>query len=698
MNILKICTYNNGGATIAAKRQAQALREQGASCMFLYMHESLGATEISVDRGEYEIQVNIPASVWSYSGRLVTAYCNGNRTPVSNTWLSFFHAETMWDDTLLDICREFDVIHFHWIAHCVSARLLERLGQLGKRLVFTGHDMNHFTGACHYGAGCRKYTKDCQGCPQLVTDFLGLVSSSLRLKLATCSRLRATWLFPSQWLANEFRLSRLQDTAEATQLLYNCLDARRYAPALPEARRELRRALGFQEHEAVCVAGAANNAEQRKGFAYLEGAVDHLCASLAGDQGLRQRCVVVTFGRGKPSLACQSPYVRHIHLGPVGEERIIALFQAADELLLPSIEENFSNTILESLLCGCPVLAFAIGGVPDIVQSGVNGWLVDEVSQERFSSVFAEAIEPASLASMRTKTEAWRAEHARDYDYPLFADRLLHIYGNPAMVTSGRTGPEPPPSEPDDAVYASLLAEARPSNELAYSVLEQAIIRHKLRAVESLETGWTEPVRRAQASIPALITGITSTELHETYGRVAWLCKQAGVIFRPRAGMRPALCLLIPNESWVISGLDTSLDRLTTSLNGQPARLHRVGGPDDRFTYLWVLPDPDSLVPDTYNALRLSCSAPYYEESQDQRLICILYNQIALYDLNVVLDSPDALPDYSTSTLCALRTEQTDYLGDTWNAEKNERALVPIAARLWLDILEYAAPSEEGRS
>jgi glycosyltransferase involved in cell wall biosynthesis len=63
-------------------------------------------------------------------------------------------------------------------------------------------------------------------------------------------------------------------------------------------------------------------------------------------------------------------------LGSVPREEVLRLFGAADASVLPSAWENFPHTVVEALAVGCPVIATAVGGVPEVVQDGVNGLLV----------------------------------------------------------------------------------------------------------------------------------------------------------------------------------------------------------------------------------------------------------------------------------------------------------------------------------
>ena len=63
-------------------------------------------------------------------------------------------------------------------------------------------------------------------------------------------------------------------------------------------------------------------------------------------------------------------------LGSVSREDVLRLFRAADASVLSSAWENFPHTVVEALAVGCPVIATAVGGVPEVVRDGENGLLV----------------------------------------------------------------------------------------------------------------------------------------------------------------------------------------------------------------------------------------------------------------------------------------------------------------------------------
>jgi glycosyltransferase involved in cell wall biosynthesis len=63
-------------------------------------------------------------------------------------------------------------------------------------------------------------------------------------------------------------------------------------------------------------------------------------------------------------------------LGSVSRDAVLRLFRAADASVLSSAWENFPHTVVEALAVGCPVIATAVGGVPEVVRDGENGLLV----------------------------------------------------------------------------------------------------------------------------------------------------------------------------------------------------------------------------------------------------------------------------------------------------------------------------------
>jgi glycosyltransferase involved in cell wall biosynthesis len=141
------------------------------------------------------------------------------------------------------------------------------------------------------------------------------------------------------------------------------------APEVPEmpSRDELRAELDL-DGDVLVFAGRLG--PQKAVHVLLEALVDAdgVTLAIAGDgpeRGALERRVSALGLDGRVRL-----------LGSVPRETVLRLFRAADASVLPSAWENFPHTVVEALAVGCPVIATAVGGVPELVRDGENGLLV----------------------------------------------------------------------------------------------------------------------------------------------------------------------------------------------------------------------------------------------------------------------------------------------------------------------------------
>lgn len=110
-------------------------------------------------------------------------------------------------------------------------------------------------------------------------------------------------------------------------------------------------------------------------------------------------------------------------------DEMIALIQSSRALVLPSLAENLPAVILEAFALGRPVIATYIGGIPEVVEAGVSGWLAPAGRVECLVNAMREALSaPVSrLQEMGLKGSARvRSGHRSE----VFAQRLLAMLRN----------------------------------------------------------------------------------------------------------------------------------------------------------------------------------------------------------------------------------------------------------------------------
>ena len=124
---------------------------------------------------------------------------------------------------------------------------------------------------------------------------------------------------------------------------------------------------------------------QRKGIKYL----------LEALRLLRHQCIEVTVcGRAVDDLLLFKPFAGQVTVRPsVSPADLLAAYQSADLFVFPSVAEGFAQVLLEAMACGLPVLSTTHTAAPDLVQEGVEGFVVEP----RRADLLAQRIEWALL-------------------------------------------------------------------------------------------------------------------------------------------------------------------------------------------------------------------------------------------------------------------------------------------------------------
>ncbi|HEX5108980.1 MAG TPA: glycosyltransferase [Vicinamibacterales bacterium] len=414
MKIVHVSTSErDGGAAIAASRLHCALRALGQDSVFLVRDRTPGdPVEHVISLNELECAaLGDPAL-----DRVTYAAYQQYRTPGADRLFSTDLPTRNF--SCLGLVREADVINVHWTAGMMSVPAVRLVQDLGKPVVWTLHDQRVFTGGCHYSNSCRQYEHDCSGCPGLIHEAQHIPPLLLRHKQQWLDTSRLTVVCPSSWLANCARNSTLLRGAIVETIPYGLPVSRYQTPSRLDARMRL----GLPADATILLAGAHRLDEARKGHDHLREAL----ALLAQDPQLRERfaagqLVCAAFGHG--DLTGEIP-IRH--LGRlVGDEQMALAYRAADLFVLPTLEDNLPNTLLESIAAGTPVIAYATGGVPDVLQHGRCGIVVSRGNVGELATAIRSLLDaPAERQRLSEQCES----HARAFDSSVQAGAYLQLY------------------------------------------------------------------------------------------------------------------------------------------------------------------------------------------------------------------------------------------------------------------------------
>lgn len=282
--------------------------------------------------------------------------------------------------------------------------------------IWTLHDMWSFTGRCAYNYDCRKFLAGCDANCPTPTEYPALEPG----------RIAGAWQQRRQLFRDLPQLAAVAPSAwlrdEALEGLWaeHCVEVIPYGLPLDIYRHidrsRARAELGLQSNGPILMAAAQQLTERRKGGNLLVEALKHV----------RHRPItLLTFGHGQLDLNESGIHVRA--LGYVQDEwtQVLA-YNAADVCVHPAPVDNLPNTVMEAIACGTPVVAFPIGGVPEMVRPGHTGWLAETVSSESLATAIDGALD--NLAHGIDLRSSCRAVAEAEYGDGLQAQRYLNLF------------------------------------------------------------------------------------------------------------------------------------------------------------------------------------------------------------------------------------------------------------------------------
>ncbi len=272
-----------------------------------------------------------------------------------------------------------NIIHFHGLhGYYVNYPILFNYINKNKiPCVWTFHDCCAFTGKCGHPHECVKYMTGCHNCTRLkdypVTYGLDFTKQMWNWKknLFTSNRNIAI-VTPSDWMHHMVERSFFKNNKIFT--INNGIDTNVFKYNDKVQARQL---FGLDPIKPVVLSVAYDQSNPNKGLRYVFNAA----------KTFPQYRFVVVGWNDKVKSSIDLSQFKNVVVRPFEkkQEVLASLYAAADVFLLPSAAENYATTAVEATMCGCPVVAFNVGGNKEIIDDDEKGILVEYGSQEEFN-------------------------------------------------------------------------------------------------------------------------------------------------------------------------------------------------------------------------------------------------------------------------------------------------------------------------
>jgi glycosyltransferase involved in cell wall biosynthesis len=234
-----------------------------------------------------------------------------------------------------------------------------------------------------------------------------------RVRRSTASRVIAVSDAAREWLASERWADR-----DRLVTVHNGVAAE----PRPGAGAALRDELGLERDDLVVTMLAV--LREGKGHDVAAAVVERLA-----ERHPRLRLVVAGDGPARAEVeALMAPLGERVRLAGHRDD-VMALLDASDVLLHPSSIDAFPTALLEAMAAGLPVVSTRVGGIPEIVEEGETGTLVDAPPDP---AATAAALEPylADPELRRRAGESARERFAERFTAVRWAERLRLVYSS----------------------------------------------------------------------------------------------------------------------------------------------------------------------------------------------------------------------------------------------------------------------------
>ena len=308
---------------------------------------------------------------------------------------------------------ECDIVHLHNIhGYYISLKkLFGLIKKYNKPVVWTLHDMWPITGRCAYSFKCEKWKRNCGKCgyknlyPKTMCDRSARELENKKSIIGSMDKDKLIIVTPSKWLANICKKSYLNKFR-----IYDIPNGIEYYE-INKSKNDLRDEYKIDRNKKVVLFVAADSNDKRKGIKYILDIIPE-CKDY----------LFISIGRKIENIS----YNNFIQLGYINDrQKINEIYSLSDIFVIPSLEDNFPTTVLESFSNSTPVIGFNIGGIPEQITSDV-GSIIKEISSYKLKKEIQLLLEDKKRLNMLSNNCS--KKFLDEYTLDIFIDRYLNIY------------------------------------------------------------------------------------------------------------------------------------------------------------------------------------------------------------------------------------------------------------------------------
>jgi glycosyltransferase involved in cell wall biosynthesis len=283
------------------------------------------------------------------------------------------------------------------------------------------HDMWACTGICHHARECVSYQSECGNCFHL--------NSSRRKDLSfhIFSKKKKIWVNKhisfvgcSKWLEKKAIQSPLMQ-GNKVYAIPNPIDITTFKPM---DKGQARKQLGLPLNKQLLLFGAAKIIDKQKGLDYLTEGLEYIKRQFPN---IHNNIELVIFGQLESDILSRINVFVHSMNYLKDEATIALLYNAVDLFVTPSLEENLPNTIMEAMACGTPCVGFNTGGIPEMIDHKVNGYVAEYKSTKDLAAGINWILENKDILPL---SQNFRTKAEQSYSEKIIADKYLETYNN----------------------------------------------------------------------------------------------------------------------------------------------------------------------------------------------------------------------------------------------------------------------------